>query len=1042
MKWIFKSMGMNLHFGRKWIYLGFVVIFPFISYGQIDVRGNVSDLQGEPLIGVNVQVKGSTRGTATDLEGGFELTAVDPNSTLIFSYVGYQTREIELDGRETISVIMESDAAVLDEVVVVGYGTQQRESVTGAVSQISGRELLRSPSGNMTNRLAGVVPGVVSLQSSGQPGADGASLLVRGASAKYIVDGVERSFSQIDPSEVETISVLKDAASASVYGLDANAVVIITTKRGRDQPSTIQFSGEYGVSSNTYMLDMLDGPDYAYWYNKALEMDGDQPIFTREHVEKMLNNDPDDGWGNTPWYENTFGLGQTTDVNVNARGGNDKMQYYVFLGTYNQEGNVENFNFNRINLRTNLDVEVATGLDLQFDVAGRIENQERPFYSAAPHDWNNIPQQAFRALPFVPSMRDGLPVSTRTSSSFVNPEAASRESGYHTSKTNLVETNFGLNYKIPFVDGLSAKFMAAYDISNNRSKSYSTPYETYVANAPTSSSDDISYTKSYDARGTTTSLTEGSSYSSRLTTNLSLRYDYASDRHDLSVLTLMETVQYDGQKFGAYGYGFDIRALDELDFASQKDRNDVSGGSSLQRKAGFLGKVSYSLDHKYLMEMSMRYDGSYVFGGQVAGKRWSPFPAASLGWRISEEDWFASRYGFVDELKLRGSIGMTGTTDVPPYFYLNTMSLLNSAVVLGGEARSGLLTSAPGNENLTWSKALQYNGGFESRFWNHRLGVEFDVFYKYIYDMLSPVSAAYPPSFGGYVHGYENNNKQDHRGFEIALTHHHSIGEFRYSVGINGTFTKRRWLRYNDSPNTPDWLKLTGKEVGAQVGFIAVGLFESEEEIENSALIEGRVVQVGDIKYLDRNGDGVISYEQDRGYIGKSEYPDFVGGLFLSGEWKNISLSMLFQGGVGRDVALTGVYPGGVMDHTSMTRPFYHSGNSPRYLLENSWTPDNPDAEFPRLSRVPASSNNAYSSTFWYRNGDYLRLKSMQIGYTVPEEWIRSTGISELSIQLQGQNLFTFSELNKYHIDPEQPGVSNGYYPQQKIYTVKVNLSF
>lgn len=1011
-------------------------------WGQISVSGTVTGQDAEPLIGVNVQVKGTTQGTSTDFDGNYELQEIEENATLIFSYIGYATAEIEVQGRSSIDIILETDATQLEEVVVVGYGTQRRESVTGAVSQISGRDLIKAPSGNISNKLGGVVPGIIALQQSGQPGADGASLLVRGAEAKYIVDGVERSFSQINPDEIESISVLKDAASASVYGLDANSVVIVTTKRGTGGPAEITFSGEYGISANTYMLDMLNGPDYAYWYNKARELDGDSPIFTSEQVDLMMQNDPESGWGNTNWYKNTFGTGNTTDLNVSLRGGNDKTRYYAFLGTYDQKGNVKNFNFNRINLRTNLDVEVARHLDMRFDVAGRLERQDRPFFSAAPADWNNIPQQAIRALPFVPQEREGLPVSTRTASSFVNPLASSELSGYSQGKTGLLQTNFSLDYHTPFIDGLSLKFMAAFDASYHTSKAYSTPYTTLVADPPTASSGGISYSRSLDARGETTSLTEGLTHYTELTTNLSFRYEKDIQKHRLDVLGLMETVQRDGNNFGAYGYGFDIANLDELNFAALKDKNDVTGGSYVRRKAGFLGKVNYHYDHRYLAEMSLRYDGSYVFGGTVKGKRWSPFPAASLGWRISEENWFKNRFSDVDELKLRGSIGMTGTTGVPPYFYLNTLSLLTPAVVLGGEARTGLLTSDPGNENLTWAKSLQYNGGFDTRIRNGLVSIEFDVFYKYVYDMLSPVSASYPPSFGGYIPGYENNNMQDHKGFELTLGHENSIGDFYYNIRLNGTYTQRRWLRYNDSPNTPDWLKLTGKEVGAQVGFIATGLFQSEEEIEQSALIEGKEVRVGDIKYLDRNGDGVISYEQDRGYIGKSAYPDLVGGFLFSGGWKNIHFSFHFQGALGRDVALTGVYPGGVMDNTSMTKPFYHGGNSPRYLVENSWTPDNPDGEFPRLGLVSPSSNNGYASSFWYRNGDYLRLKSMQVGYSVPSSWIQRAGIRALDIHLQGQNLLTFSGLNKYHIDPEQPGVSNGYYPQQEVYTVKMNLTF
>ncbi|MEN7547277.1 TonB-dependent receptor [Rapidithrix thailandica] len=1026
-----------------------MLLFMMAAYAQAVaqskiVTGKVTDEQGGPLPGVSILVKGTTYGTTSDFEGKFSLQLPSENEVLIFSYVGYITQEVSSASRSVVDVVMTVDIQTLDEIVVVGYGTQNRQSVTGAVSQVSGEKLLKAPVGNITNRLGGMVPGVVSLQQSGQPGSDASSIIVRGSSAKYIVDGVQRDFSEIDPNEIESISVLKDASSASVYGLDANAVIIVTTKRGKVAPSRITFSGAHGLSSNALMLEMLDGPGYAYWYNKAREMDGDDPVFTSGQVEKMLNGDPTDGWGNTNWYEKTFDIGKTRNYNVNATGGTEKIKYFVSLGNYNQEGNVNGFKYNRLNLRSNIDAEIANNLSLMFGLAGRIEDRKQPGFSASPSAWNNIPQQAMRAHPYVPETIDGTPVSTRTASTYVNPLAASELSGYNNVKTNILQTNLALKYDIPYVKGLSAKFLTAYDVSYQASKVFSSPYQTLVATAPTIGTDKINYNYAHDARGNTASLVEGMSHYTNLVTNTSLNYENTFGLHNVAVLLLMETVQRDGNKFGAYGYGFDILELDELNYANLKDRTKVSGSSYTERKAGFVGRISYDYKDKYLAEFSMRYDGSYIFGGMVDGKRWGAFPAASLGWRISEEDWFRSALGgHINNLKLRGSVGLTGTSQISPYFYLNTLSFLsNPAVVIGGEGQNGLITSKPGNINLTWAKALQYNVGIDATLWNGLLGVEFDVFYKYIYDMLSSADARYPDSYGGYVYGYENNNKQDHKGFEVALTHHNKVGGFSYSIGLNGTYTKRRWLKYGDSENTPDWLKLTGKEVGAQIGFIDQGLFQSEEEIRNAALIEGKAVRVGDIRYLDRNGDGVISYEQDRGYIGKSAYPKFVGGFTFDANWKSIDISVLFQGALGRDVALTGLYSNGVMDHTSLTRPFYHGGNSPEFLLENSWREDNPNGEFPRLSLVPVSSNNAFSSTFWYRNGDYLRLKTLQIGYTLPNDWVRKVGMENLRIYLEGQNLLTFSGLSKYNIDPEHPGVSNGYYPQQRIFSMGVKLTF
>lgn len=1015
----------------------------FDTEAQSDiVTGKVSDEQGQPLPGTNIVIKGTTTGTTTDGQGMYTLRLNSAQDVLVFSFVGYLPQEVPAGSQSVINVSLAPDVHTMDEVVVVGYGTQKRESITGAISQVEGTELLKAPVGNLTSRLGGVVPGVVSLQQSGQPGADGAGITVRGTAPKYIVDGIERPFAEIDPNEVETISVLKDAASAAVYGLDANAVVIVTTKRGREGASRISFNAAHGVSTNALMLDMLDGPEYAYWYNRAREMDGDQPVFTQAHVEKMLNGDDADGWGNTNWYKKTFGVGKTSNYNVNATGGTDKFNYFVSLGNFRQEGNVKGFDYNRLNLRSNIDAVIADNLKLSFGVGGRIEQRARPGYSASPGDWNNIPQQAMRAHPYVPQFIDGIPVSTRTASSFVNPLAASDLTGYNRSRGDFIQTNISLDYDVPFVKGLSLKFLTAYDIGNTATKAFNTPYYTQVASSPTAGMTDLSYVYAVDARGNSVSLIEGFSRYAQLVTNSSIKYENQFGKHHISALALVETFQRDANKFGAYGYDLDILSLDELDRANLEDeRTKVTGGSDMERIAGYVGRVNYSYGNKYFAEVSTRYDGSYVFGGMVPGKRWAPFPAASLGWAISEENWFpASTY--VDYLKLRGSVGLTGTTQIDPYFFLNTLSMLEDpAAVIGGKPHNGLITSKPANINLTWAKALQYNAGFDATLLN-TIDLEFDVFYKYIYDMLSSAASTYPDSYGGYVPGYQNDYKQEHKGFEIALSHARTAGAFYYKIGVVGSYTSRRWLRYGDSENTPDWLKLTGKEVGAQVGFISAGLFQSQEEIENSALITGKEVRVGDIKYVDRNGDGVISYEQDRGYIGKSNHPKFMGGLTFDARWNGFDLSLLVQGSVGRDQALTGVYASGVMDNTSMTKPFYHGGNSPRYLLENSWREDNTDAEFPRLAVVTASSNNAYSSTFWYRNGDYLRVKSLQVGYSLPAVWLDAVGINNVRIYGEGANLFTWSALTKYGIDPEQPNVSNGFYPQQRIYSMGIKLTF
>ncbi|RXF68029.1 SusC/RagA family TonB-linked outer membrane protein [Arcticibacter tournemirensis] len=1012
-------------------------------HGQNVVKGTVTDSKGETLPGASVVVKRNKQGVTTNTNGEYSIQAAK-NDILIVSYVGMVSQEINVGGRSIINVTLKNAVSSLEEVVVVGYGTQRKVSITGSVSQIRGEELLKAPAANLTNLLAGRVAGVTALQQSGQPGSDASSILVRGAGAKLVVDGIPRDFSEIDPNDIATVSVLKDASAAAVYGLDASAVIIVTTKRGQAAPLKLNFTTSQGISRNTQMLQLLDGPQFAYWYNKARELDGNTPVFSQEHVRKMLASE--DGWSNTNWYEETFGTGTTAQYNMNASGGTENLKYFASLGYFDQNGNVKNFNYDRINIRSNVDATVTKNLTLNFDFSGRVENRLRATWSSDPSVGGNIAQQAVRALPFVPKEWNGLPVATPTASSIVSPLASSSyDAGYRTDKANIVQTNIALNYDMPFLKGLSARFLVAYDYTDGMSKQFTIPYDVNMAVLPVSPEGNMSYIKTQFPSAGDAGLTEGATRSTTLTTNTSLKYEGKFGLHNVSVLTLAETRKTDGNGLSATGYGFDIVSLDELSFATKADRRLISGSSSQARMAGYLGRLNYSYANKYLLEMTGRYDGTYQFAGSnISGKRWILTPAASLGWRVSEEDWFKKLAWPVNNLKLRGGIGKTALTNgLPSYFYLNTLSIPQTPVaVIGGSAVNGLNTSQPANVNLTWSKALQYNGGFDLDMWKGALGLEFDVFYKYLYDMPAAVSSTVPDSWGGYAYAYENINKQDHKGFEFRLSHASKVNDFSYRVELNGTYTKRRWLHYNDPVNMPDYLKLTGKEVGVLEGFVALGLYQSEEDIINSAVLPSGRPRPGDIKYLDRNGDGQITYEQDRGYVGKSAYPDFTGGFSFYGQWKGIDISFLWQGALGRDIALTGVYPGVGMDNSLFTKAFYHSSNTPLYLVENSWTPDNPNSKFPRLSLTPPGNNNAYSSDFWYRNGDYLRLKSLQIGYNVPGKLLKGTGIGTLRIYAEGQNLLTFSELTKYNIDPEQPGVSNGYYPQQTVFAGGIKLTF
>lgn len=1028
------------------------------ALAQQTVRGKVVDSYGEPVPGASVVIAQSLTGVMTDNDGLYVIECKS-SDILEFGFMGMKTVRETVGSRTVINVTLVDDATALEDAVVVGYGTQSKMNLTNAVSSVKGAELLKAPAVGVTSMLGTRVAGVVALQQSGQPGNDAASLLVRGQGAVCVVDGVKRDLNEIDPNEIESISVLKDATSASMYGLDATSVILVTTKRGDAQRTRISYNGEYGISRNTDMLRLLNGPEYAYWYNKTTELDCEAigkefvPVFTQEQVQWMKEGSH--GWGNTDWYSKTFGVGTTQHHTVSASGGNDRSKFFTSIGYFDQTGNVQNFNYKRYNIRSNVDTKINEWLSFEMNLAGRLEIRNQPGFSANPNDWNNIPQQAVRALPYVPEYYEingvEYPVSTRTNSSWVNPSAAATQTGSSNTRNTYLQSNAALRWDVPFVKGLYFKAMGSYDMMFQNSRRIATPYYTAVLTLPVAGTTDLSYSRSADARGTSTSLTESAYYNYAITSNLSANYEREFGKHAVKAIAFVETREVKSHTIGATGYGLDFLTLAELSKVTNKTGDgsekvpSISGSSSHTRAAGFAGRVNYAYDQKYLLELSCRYDGSYIFSNK-AGARWVALPGASLGWNMHKEDWFD--VSWINELKLRASAGKSATSNsLSSTNYMDLFALSNNALVLNGVNQGMVYASVIGNPNLTWSKIDNYDLGIDFEAWNGLLGLEFDVFYKYEYDILSGVTGAYSPSRGGYYFSYGNDNKKDYRGFDFTIRHDNYIGDLNYGAKLMFTYAYRRWLYYaGDSENAPEYQRLTGKEVGSLYGYIADGLFQNESEIRNSPVMSDKAVAPGYIKYVDRNGDGQITYAQDMGYVAASAYPRVQGSLNLYANWKGFDIDMLWQGATGRTVSLTGQYTAtgseGIMDNTFLTKPFYHGGNSPLYLLENSWTPDNPDGEFPRPSITTVSSNNAFSSTFWYRDGSYLRLKTLQLGYTLPTKITKPMGMSSLRFYVQGSNLLTFSALNKYHIDPEQPGVNNGYYPQQKVYQLGVKLTF
>ena len=1057
----------------KAIYRNLLVAFVFLmgtvaAYAQPSVRGKVTDENGQPLPGVAVMVVGTTNGTLTDEAGNYTLTGVKTGQAVLFTSLGFVDQTFNCDGSlSSLNVTMNEDANILEETIVVGYGTQKKSSMTSAVSAMKGDELMKAPSTNVSQLLAGKLPGISSVQESGEPGLDQASLRIRGSvsAVSYVVDGFPvDNINDIDPADIESVSVLKDGASAAVYGLQASGgVIIITTKKGEKGKTKITYNASLGASINANFPEFMDGPEFAYYYNVAQMMDqlasgaiaSDKeyvPYFTQEQVALMLNGDPTDGWDNVDYIDKVFGTGITQKHNITVQGGNDNMRYFASFGYLGQDGNIDNYDYERYNVRANIESDFAKYFHFNLGVSGVLSNRSTPAFSTGGSDsalgyeagWLSIGSQTIMMHPYLPEKYEGLYTATLKNNTGLpqSPLAAIYESGYKKTRGMDTSVNAGLAFDVPGVKGLQIKATGSFDYGTSFNKNLNTPYYLKAYSGG-------KYIDMTDPRGVGNGLElgEGTSYYQSMVGQASVSYANKFGKHNVEALALSEIRDYKGNAHSAYAKEIPFESLPELPNGKPTD-SPISGWSSASRSIGYVFRARYDYDEKYLAEFTGRYDGSYKFAG-MAETRWGFFPSFSAGWRMSKESWMEN-VSFLDDLKIRGSVGLLGNDSVSAYAFLSTYSQWGSKVIYG--QYNGSVTSNPAyyssvvpNNNLTWEKTLSWNAGFDFSMWNGLLSAEVDAFYNWTYDMLIGQGSGFPSSMGGYYPSYVNKNSIDVKGIDILLTHRNQFyaggKPFIYGVSASLTYAKSRWLIYPDEPNAPEIWKLTGKPVGSFLAWTADGLYTSEEEIDNSAWY-GTRPNVGDIKYVDLNGDGQID-SYDKGLVGRPNRPQLTYGLNLDFAWNGIDFNAQFTGGALFDVSLTGTYYNGNDDNTFWTQTFKEGANSPLFLVENAYSIYNPDGTFPRLTLgAPGhGGDNGLSSTFWLRDGKYVRLKSAQLGYTFPNKWTSKIGIEAFRLFVEGQNIFTIDGLPE-GIDPESPGVNNGYYPQQRLLMGGITLTF
>jgi TonB-linked SusC/RagA family outer membrane protein len=1042
---IFQGSGLSYKVMDKLIVLAPAADIKALMQQKITITGRVIDSgNGVSIPGVSVVIKGSKTGSLTDLNGNFKIDVEDKNTTLVFSFIGYVRQEIPLEGRTSLEISLKTEVTNLDEVVIVGYGTQKKASLIGSISSVNSADILRAPMPNISQALVGKLPGLITRQSSGQPGSDDVDMYVRGFgslnsnSPMMLVDGVERSFNNLDPAEIESVTILKDAAAAAVYGVrGANGVILVTTKRGVESKPVLTYSTSYTLSENTRMPEYLNGEEYVKWYNYADQINGRQPTFSDAVINKVTNGDPSGIYGNTNWVKELIKTtAPTIHHNLTLNGGTNNIKYFVSLGYLNQEGIISGVDYSRYNLRSNLDAKVTKDLSISLNISGNVADSHSPQISNFDANGNsvstNLMNQIIIAHPYLNAMTpDGkyLASSLLTGN---NPLAARDLSGFDNTDNTGLQSSLTIKYDAPFLHGLSFKFIGSYDKNYYHSKSFYTPYTLWQVD-PTSNSAALQEINA--PYGTSALLSEGYSQATRWTTQQFITYQNTfNNKHAIDALLVAEQSEYTGTSLGAYARNFDLTDIAEFAFAKDNPTKPT-GGSTTTRRVGWVGRLNYTYNSRYLAEVSARVDASTNFPENL---RYGLFPSGSVGWRISEEDFFKGLKNTISNLKLRASYGILGN-DVTngSYDYMRFVTINGPVANFGNTNVNGIYTTSFPNKNLTWEKSSTANFGFETELWKGLLGAEFDWFYKVTRDILTTVGGTYPPSIGGYYPNTVNSGKVDNRGFELVLTHKNRIGDFAYSIKGSVSWAHNRILSMDQSVNIPEYQSLIGHSMGAKMGLISLGLFQSDNQAKTSPVVNSSA-RAGDIIYKDINGDGKITYEQDVTIIGRSSMPELNYGFDFSSTWKNFDFSFLIQGAGICDNALMGWYDGIGWDDTQFTRPFYNGGNTPKYLVEGAWTPSNPNGKYPRLDNQWRPNNN-WASSMWIINGAYTRLKNVEFGYSLPKSLTKQLGCNA-KFYFAATNLVTISAFK--YLDPEAPNVNNGYYPQQRTYSLGVTITF
>lgn len=1014
---------------RAFILLFLLLCSAILSFAQNNARvitGKIKNDNGETIPGATVMEKSSKTGVVSDNNGNFSIRVSGSNAILVISSTGFTATEIPVGDRSSIDVTLQNENKELNEIVVIGYGARKRTNLTGAVSAVTGKELQKSPAVNITNSLAGQVPGLIANTRSGEPGNDNADIFVRGKAtlgstgALVVIDGVpDRSggFARLNPADIESISVIKDA-TAAIYGArSANGVILVTTRRGKSGVPVLSFSTNWGFTQPTRVPEMLNSYEYAVATNEYDVLRGQQKTWADADIQLFKDGSDPLGHPSSNWWDaimKTWAMQQNHVVSLS--GGTEKVRYYL-SGQYQHQDGIYKQSaayYKQAQARANVDVTVTSNFKVGIDVLYRNEfrNAAKPGYDAG-----GIFRELWLAYPYLvpkyPNGNVGPGIGGGPDNSMIY--ITNGDAGYQRFTNDYLQTKASFNWDLSMItNGLSLDGYYAYDLTLNKSKSFvKTPPPAYRYNPSTKD-----YTRIVSSITPNLNELRGSVRQKLL--NLRLNYSRKFNDHSLEAFVAFERFQGLADNITAYRSNFLSNSLDEL-FAGSLIGQQNNSSAAESGRINYISRIAYNFRNKYLLDYNMRYDGSQNF---PEGKRYGFFPGVSAAWRISQESFFHS--SFVSDLKLRASWGKTGNDAVSAFNYIQTYLFgtgFGYSLGPGANQVSSLNLGPTPNRNITWEVANTTDLAVESQFLNGRIGLSLDYFRSMRTGILIARSESVP-GYTGVTLPSENLGKVLNRGIEVEASYNNKAGrEFSYSVRGNMTFARNKVIYMDEAKNIPSYQQKTNLPIDAWFLYQSDGIYQNQREIDNSPHPAGTAP--GDIRYKDLNGDKQIN-GLDMVRMPLVRTPEIIFGTAFNCTWRNIDLSVFFQG---QARAKSYLAPAGL--------------NLAREFFTDRWQKEG-DNTYPRNFSGPTGRTfgvNTMASDFWLRNAAFVRLKNVEIGYNLPSSWLGRAKIQGARIYVNGNNLFSIDKFGPSY-DPEIPNDNGYYYPQQRIVNIGANLSF